>query len=388
MDMKLALMLGLGKSLDLYKQFWKRYAVQLSKKSVETNHLRQYYFVRTSKTETEYIFTANGRIMNNSDIIKIIWGIAALSFPVCILILAIIFKNEIKYFLKREERDNSFKEEPHSKLKSKTKRIDSGFINKENGINKQHKKYSSIEIDYPYSCEVEVCKNKTTEKYFIIIDEYYDSKSTMILPDGSKKRLELKLFNFIETRTIEELLKNKLITDEQLSSYKDFIAIGEGESNYVNSDNQEFADIKTNRKPDDRSTCGEKLKFNESDRDKVIAVVEQHFGVKLSNVGTRKKYLQDQSGRSFWVLGGYDNWHGIPPDMMEEEVKRNTNGVLVVAKRHLHSIEIFAGGLKPMVQSKGDLYRTKNGDFHFNVHIVLTHLNIKEIEGFSLVRIN
>jgi len=100
-------------------------------------------------------------------------------------------------------------------------------------------------------------------------------------------------------------------------------------------------------------------KFDETDRRKVIAEIETHFGVKLSPVGTRRKYLQDQTRRTFWVFGGYEDWHGIPAEMMEAEEKRNAEGILVVAKRGRTRIDIYTGPLLPLIKNKKSLSHTR-----------------------------
>jgi hypothetical protein len=61
----------------------------------------------------------------------------------------------------------------------------------------------------------------------------------------------------------------------------------------------------------------QKYKFDESDRAKVVSEVEKHFGVKLSRVGHYRKFLQDASGASYWILGAYEDWHGVKSDMLE-----------------------------------------------------------------------
>jgi len=128
-------------------------------------------------------------------------------------------------------------------------------------------------------------------------------------------------------------------------------------------------------------------KFDETDRDKVISEIERHFKVSLSRVGRRRKYLSDKNGRSFWVVGGYENWHGIPPDMLREEQRRATNGVLVVAKRYDSKIDIFAGDLQKLIDNENKLSHTKNGDFQFNIDIRLNRIIIKEIPDLVLLKI-
>ena len=128
-------------------------------------------------------------------------------------------------------------------------------------------------------------------------------------------------------------------------------------------------------------------KFDEQDRKKVISEVENHYGVKLTRVGSRRKYLEDSTHRTFWVLGGYEDWHGIPPDMFEEEEKRNTNGVLVVAKRHTKSIDIYSGPLQTLINYKTKLSHTQKGDYQFNINIRGNHLFIKQIPSLSLTKL-
>lgn len=129
------------------------------------------------------------------------------------------------------------------------------------------------------------------------------------------------------------------------------------------------------------------LKFDEFDREKVISEIEKHLHIKLTRVGRRKKCLSDQNGKTFWVLGGYKNWHGIPPDMIIEEKRKSTNGVLVVAKRDSAKIDIFSGSLQKLVNNSQHLSHTQNGDYQFNIDIRGDRLLIKEVPGLILNRI-
>jgi hypothetical protein len=128
-------------------------------------------------------------------------------------------------------------------------------------------------------------------------------------------------------------------------------------------------------------------KFDEHDRKKVISEVEDHFAIHLSPVGSRRKFLEDEEGKTYWVLGGYDDWHGIPLEMMEEEDRRSTNGVLVVAKRYKTQIDIYFGPLQPLIRNKDMLSHTENGDFQFNINLHGNHLFIKEVKGLSLAKL-
>ena len=128
----------------------------------------------------------------------------------------------------------------------------------------------------------------------------------------------------------------------------------------------------------------QKPKFDETDRGKVISEVERHFDTKLSRVGNYRKFLQDPSGKSYWVFGGYDDWHGITSDMLQEEQTRATDGVLVVAKRHKSAIDIFSGPLKPLIANCRDLSHTQAGDYQFNISIRGNSMTIKEVPVLTL----
>ena len=74
-------------------------------------------------------------------------------------------------------------------------------------------------------------------------------------------------------------------------------------------------------------------KFDETDRRAVIDELGRHLGVQINRVGRRRKWLRDRSGRNYWVLGGYADWHGIPEEMMDAEVADPSNGFVVIAMR-------------------------------------------------------
>lgn len=125
-------------------------------------------------------------------------------------------------------------------------------------------------------------------------------------------------------------------------------------------------------------------KFDETDRRKVIAEIQSHFGVKLTPVGTRRKYLRDQNNRTFWVFGGYEDWHGIPAEMMEAEEKRNAEGILVVAKRGRTRIDIYTGTLLPLIKNKKRLSHTQKGEYQFNIRLRGNSLIIHEVPELHL----
>lgn len=107
------------------------------------------------------------------------------------------------------------------------------------------------------------------------------------------------------------------------------------------------------------------MKFDQADRRAVIRALESHLGVQLSPVGRRRKWLRDNDGRSYWVLGGYGEWHGIPEEMIDEEVKNPTTGMLVIAKRRREALQVFVGPIDPILRNRNRFYRASRttGDY-------------------------
>ena len=112
-------------------------------------------------------------------------------------------------------------------------------------------------------------------------------------------------------------------------------------------------------------------KFDNLDRDRVILAVQEHYDLYLKKVGSRHKWLRDESGRNWWVLGGKDDYHGIPEDMMEGERQARIEGMLVIAQRKVGSIDAFSGALGPLVSTRDKLYRAarSTGDYQFEATV-------------------
>lgn len=130
-------------------------------------------------------------------------------------------------------------------------------------------------------------------------------------------------------------------------------------------------------------------KFDNVDRNRVIKNVEDHYCVTLSKVGRRPKWLQDEAQINYWVIGGYGEWHGIPEEMMQAELKANDEGKLIVAIRKKASMDIFSGGVNPLVQNRRKLYRAKKttGDYQFTYKVRGNHLIIDQLPTYSLEKI-
>jgi hypothetical protein len=128
------------------------------------------------------------------------------------------------------------------------------------------------------------------------------------------------------------------------------------------------------------------MKFDETDRRAVIDALSRHFGVRIEPVGRRRKWLRDNAARSYWVLGGYGEWHGIPEEMMDAEVSRPSGGFFVIAMRHRSTMEIFISPLVPLVAARAKLNRASQttGDYQFTFKKRGTHLIIDQIPNATL----
>jgi hypothetical protein len=63
---------------------------------------------------------------------------------------------------------------------------------------------------------VEVCRNKRTGKYFILLNNKRNNEALFIIPDGKEKILSFELFQDAEEMEVESLKSKRLVTKEQL----------------------------------------------------------------------------------------------------------------------------------------------------------------------------
>jgi hypothetical protein len=136
-----------------------------------------------------------------------------------------------------------------------------------------------------------------------------------------------------------------------------------------------------------------RTKFDETDRRAVIDALTRCHDVRLTPVGRRRKWLRDNAGRSYWVLGGYEEWHGIPEEMMDAEVSSPSGGFIVIAMRQKSAMEIFIGPVAPLVSARASLRRASKttGDYQFTfkkrgAHLVIEqapNVNLTELTAFS-----
>jgi hypothetical protein len=68
---------------------------------------------------------------------------------------------------------------------------------------------------------MEICKNRTTEKTFIYLDEEENGQALMITPEGEIKTLEQSLFKgLVEVEDGQALLADGEITPAQYNVYR------------------------------------------------------------------------------------------------------------------------------------------------------------------------
>ena len=127
-------------------------------------------------------------------------------------------------------------------------------------------------------------------------------------------------------------------------------------------------------------------KFDEHDRNHMIGVIKNHFGVSLVRVAGRRKWLRDNEGRNYWVLGGYKNWHGIPIKMMQAEVEAVNHGFIAIALRKSSSLKIFVGDLQQLIKHRDRLSRARRttGDYQFVVKQRGDHLFVDKVPSMIL----
>jgi hypothetical protein len=81
---------------------------------------------------------------------------------------------------------------------------------------------SESEYDHKYQNIINICKNKTSGKSFIYIEDIDTDRALLVTPEGEIKPLEYSLFDEPEEENKEHCLSQKLITKQQLKQYHEF----------------------------------------------------------------------------------------------------------------------------------------------------------------------
>jgi len=127
-------------------------------------------------------------------------------------------------------------------------------------------------------------------------------------------------------------------------------------------------------------------RFDDVDRDKVISEIEKALQIKLTKVGRRRKYLQDQNGVRYCIFGG-DDWHGLPEDVVTAELSKDYSSKIVVASKLTGRIDLFMGELKKLIEGKSALSFTKDSQYVFKVRKAGQSLVVNEVPSCSLEKI-
>ena len=131
------------------------------------------------------------------------------------------------------------------------------------------------------------------------------------------------------------------------------------------------------------------IKFSGDERKPVIERLETLKHIKLKPVGRYKKFLEGSDGMYYCIVGGIDDWHAIPKEVMDQEKKDQASVYLVIARLLKTKIEIYGGLLKPLFELRGSLSRNQKGDFQLNLKTPTDGiLSIKEVAGVKFEKLD
>jgi hypothetical protein len=69
---------------------------------------------------------------------------------------------------------------------------------------------------------MEICKNKSSNKYFIYIENTGNREALLITPEARVISLKIDLFDDVEEQEEDYLLNNKLLTEPQVKRYREY----------------------------------------------------------------------------------------------------------------------------------------------------------------------
>jgi len=126
--------------------------------------------------------------------------------------------------------------------------------------------------------------------------------------------------------------------------------------------------------------------FDENFHRRVVRELQRHFCVDLRKIGRSRKYLIDNTGIRYIVLGGVEYLHGIPCSIFEEEEHASGDTVLVVATLNRNNLDICAGPFRPLQEHKDRLLIDQD-HYLFHVHRFASRLLVREIPSLALEQI-
>lgn len=269
--------------------------------------------------------------MSDQSLVKIFWALAVISFPTCILLLAIIFKEDIRKLLSRigdnKVTNNNISDLPLSQQSEVIKSY-APYPH----VEKNKSKAQSPEINF---LDVDVCKNKNSGQYFIVIEEHNNDIATLINPKGEIKDIELKFFDKFEIRIIGELLRKNLITNEQLITFRGRITIDADryfdEYDIVSKGTKTLCPSKGGE-PDYIKSYRNMLKSSETWPSRMLAIVKHKKRITRKNlrdtIAERFDYSTNDTNGSFHaslrllLVDGYINIEGTGDDKIIKMIQQ------------------------------------------------------------------
>jgi len=128
------------------------------------------------------------------------------------------------------------------------------------------------------------------------------------------------------------------------------------------------------------------MEFDENYLRRVVRELQRHFRVDLKKIGRLRKYLVDNKGGRYIVLGGADYRHEIPHSIFRDEENAAGDTVLVIAALQDKNLEIFVGPFRPMLEHRDRLAADKDR-YVFHLHRFTSQLLVREIPSLELTRI-
>ena len=131
-----------------------------------------------------------------------------------------------------------------------------------------------------------------------------------------------------------------------------------------------------------------KQKFGDTERRRVIEELEKLFSMKLTPIKSYKKYLSGTDGKKYCIVGGYEEWHGVPDEVIVQDQAGIAKTVLVVAVVLRDKIEMFLGPIEPLAKNRDMLTLVSGGGYQFNIKSTFGgRMYIKELSDYSLSKI-
>ena len=127
-------------------------------------------------------------------------------------------------------------------------------------------------------------------------------------------------------------------------------------------------------------------KFDEHDRKAVVAELNSMWGISLKVVKGYRKYFADEHGKKYLIVGGYEDWHGVPDAIIVEARAPNYLGSLVVVRRIACAMELYEGDLRNLALRQRDL-QAMVGQYTFHVTKRGDELYVDEAPSVRLEKI-